>query len=534
MEYYLDEHTFEFPNNKKLDHSIETLLEHSKNKSRFRKNPFLTSVGGTDCSDYSGKSIRRSKFAQKSFLKTTFKNSAAAGSNFSSCSFDGCKFINANFQECTFTNCKVQNNMDNNPIIHCNFDRSLFSDDFHLFDIDFQHSVFRQTAFIDGTIQNVTFFSSTLQDTIFSNVFLEGVRFNDLNIDYSVFSNVHMDNVVLPFSQICFSFGLLSYLMTTKDKVYITSAKNNAGSISKDEFLSLLPDFEIYYLGTNDFFPLTNIYLSQERYSEAHKTLLSGILLATTNCDFRQIKYLCKLIYTYSVFNFHQRKKIYDYINEHISFKDMNPSLLYNYTTYKNEISSYLLTNNRPGIVTSEIDIVTNVYPDEANKLGILISVLEEIIGQKKSSNGEHSIVCRHNSAEEIIITIQDIYQTLQLIIPTIYSVLLGIFILEDKWNNHLTNKLNKKNAAEQKSIELERARIELEREKLALKKEQADFAAWQLNQSRQEQQIREEILRRNISDNAVDISSISHITYGDIPSDIDKNISQYSYTKKS
>ena len=25
----------------------------------------------------------------------------------------------------------------------------------------------------------------------------------------------------------------------------------------------------------------------------------------------------------------------------------MNPSLLYNYTTYKNEISSYLLTNNR-------------------------------------------------------------------------------------------------------------------------------------------------------------------------------------------
>ena len=183
--------------------------------------------------------------------------------------------------------------------------------------------------------------------------------------------------------------------MTTKDKVYITSAKNNAGSISKDEFLSLLPDFEIYYLGTNDFFPLTNIYLSQERYSEAHKTLLSGILLATTNCEFRQIKYLCKLIYTYSVFNFHQRKKIYDYINEHISFKDMNPSLLYNYTTYKNEISSYLLTNNRPGIVTSEIDIVTNVYPDEANKLGILISVLEEIIGQKKSSNGEHSIVCR-------------------------------------------------------------------------------------------------------------------------------------------
>src|SRR5699024_6593242 len=232
------------------------------------------------------------------------------------------------------------------------------------------------------------------------------------------------------------------------------------------------------------------------------KALLSGILLATTNCDFRQIKYLCKLIYTYSVFSFHQRKRIYDYINEHISFNDMNPSLLYNYTTYKNEISSYLLTNNRSGIVTSEIDIVTNIFPYESKKLGILLSVLEEIIEQNKSQNGEHSIVCRHNSAEEIIVTIQDIYQSLNLTIPVIYSALIGIFILEDKWNKYLSNKLNRKNANELKNIELERARVALEREKLALKKEQADFEAWQLKQNKNEQKIRTEILRRNISEN--------------------------------
>ncbi|BDZ83133.1 hypothetical protein Lac2_12670 [Claveliimonas bilis] len=534
MEYYLDEYEFELPNNTELERSIEVLLEHSKNKSRFRKDPFITAVGGTDCSDYTGKSIRRSKFAHKTFSETLFINSAAAGSTFSNCNFNKCKFINANFQECTFTNSIIQKNINNNAIAHCNFDRSLFSDEFRLFDIEFQHSVFRQTAFIDGTIQDVTFFSSTLQDTIFSNIILNGVRFNDLNIDYSIFENVHMDNVILPFSQICFTFGLLTYLMSTQDNVCITSAQKNNGTISKDEFLSLLPNFETYYLGTSDFFPLTNIYLSQGRYNEAQKALLSGILLATTNCDFRQIKYLCKLIYTYSVFSFHQRKRIYDYINEHISFNDMNPSLLYNYTTYKNEISSYLLTNNRSGIVTSEIDIVTNIFPYESKKLGILLSVLEEIIEQNKSQNGEHSIICRHNSAEEIIVTIQDIYQSLYLTIPVIYSALIGIFILEDKWNKYLSNKLNRKNANELKNIELERARVALEREKLALKKEQADFEAWQLKQNKNEQKIRTEILRRNISENDIEISSISHITYGDIPSNINKNISQYSYTKKS
>lgn len=534
MEYYLEENKFELPNNTKLERSIEVLSEHSKNKSRFRKNPFITAVGGTDCSNYTGKSIRRSKFAHKNFSKTMFMNSAAAGSSFSNCSFDECGFINANFQECTFINCTIQKNINNNVIAHCNFDRSLFSDDFRLFEIEFQHSIFRQTAFVNGTIQDVTFFSSTLQDTIFSNVILNGVRFNDLNIDYSVFDNVHMDNVILPFSQICFTFGLLSYLMSTQEDVYITSVKNSSGKICKDEFLSLLPNFEVYYLGTSDFFPLTNIYLSQGRYNEAQKALLSGILLATTNCDFRQIKYLCKLIYTYSVFTFHQRKKIYDYINKHISFKDMNPSLLYNYTTYKNEINNYLLTNNRSGIVTSEIDIVTNIYPHESEKIGILISVLEEIIEQNKSTNGEHSIICRHNSAEEIIITIQDIYQSLQLTIPIIYSTLIGVLILEDKWNKRQSDKVKRKYADELKNIELERARIALEREKLALKKEKADFDALQLKQNQNEQKIRNEILRRNISDNDIDISSISHITYGDIPPNIDKNISQYFYEKNS
>lgn len=123
----------------------------------------------------------------------------------------------------------------------------------------------------------------------------------------------------------------------------------------------------------------------------------------------------------------------------------MNPNLSYNYNTYKNEISSFLLNNNRSGIATSEIDIVTNVYPNEPDKLGILLATLEEIIEHGKSNNGEHEILCRHNSAEEIVITIQDMYQALQVIIPMVYSVLLGALVLEEKWNKRLINKFEQK-----------------------------------------------------------------------------------------
>ena len=383
-------------------------------------------------------------------------------------------------------------------------------------------------------MKNIVFYSSTLEDTIFSNVSMDTIRFSDLNIDFSVFDNVHMNDVILPFSQICFSFGLLSYLMETDDKVYITSIKNNNGYILKEEFLSLLPFFEIYYRNTNDFFPLANIYLSSGRYDNAKNAILSGILLASTNCDFRLIKYLSKLIYTYSVFDFHQRKQIYDYINAHISFKDMNPSLLYNYNVYKNEISSFLLDNNRSGIATSEIDIITNIFPNESDKLGLLLTTLECIIDKNKSDFGEHKIVCRHNSAEEIIITIQDIYHSLEATIPMIYSVLLGVFILGEKWRDRQKSKLEQKNANELKQIEIERARIELEREKMEFEKEKADFKTWQLQKNNEKNQIREEILRRNIFDNNINISAVRHITYGDIPPNAEKNICQFSHMKSN
>lgn len=534
MEYDLNKNISDYPSSLQMEQSIEKLLEHSKNKNKFRINPFLASTGGRDCSDYTNKSIKRSKFAQKIFYGTTFKNSAAAGANFVHCTFDNCKFINANFQECTFLECNIKNNSINNPVTNSNFNRSLFSNSFHIKNTYFQHSIFRQTAFLDGILQNTTFYSSTLEDTLFFNVFMDSVRFNDLNIDYSVFTNVHMNDVILPFSQICFTFGLLPYLMKTDDNVYITSAQNDNGYISKEEFLALLTYFEIYYRGTNDFFPLANIYLSLEQYDKAKEAVLNGILLATTNYDFRQIKYLSKLIHMYSVFDFHQRKQIYDYINAHITFYDMNPNLSYNYNTYKNEISSFLLNNNRSGIATSEIDIVTNVYPNEPDKLGILLATLEEIIEHGKSNNGEHEILCRHNSAEEIVITIQDMYQALQVIIPMVYSVLLGALVLEEKWNKRLINKFEQKNAAEQKEIEMQTARIKLEREKIALEKEKAEFEKWKLEELNKDNRIKHDILRRNIVNNDIDISAISHITYGNIPPEADKRICQFSYTKNT
>lgn len=208
-------------------------------------------------------------------------------------------------------------------------------------------------------------------------------------------------------------------------------------------------------------------------------------------------------------------------------FCDMNPGLLYSYNTYKNEISNFLLDNNRSGIITVEIDVLTKVYPEEAEKIGVLLSTIELLIETGKSEIGEHSILCRHNSAEEVFIVIQDIYQALKIIIPSIYSVLLGAFILDEKWKAQKKYKLDQEKASELKKIEIERAHIELEREKIALEKEKAEFLQMQMKMEHVTKN-----LRRNIVNYNIDILEINHISYGNIPPNADKEIIQFSSKK--
>lgn len=501
-----------------LEHSIEILLKHCKNKQRFSKDNNQISVGGKDCSDYTNKSLRRSRANEKIYLESIFRNSAAAGSNFYRCTFENCQFINANFQECSFNCCNILYNVEDNEVISCNFNDSLFSDDFLLQNIQFKHSVFCNSAFINGKLKDTDFSSCTLEGTTFSNVKMENVRFTDLNMDYSIFENMEMKNVILPFSQICYVFGLLKYLKSTDDDVYISSASNSKGYISKTEFLDLIPHFVTYYIDTKDFFPLANIYFYLEENDKAKHTILLGIAEAIQEVDFRKIKYLCKLIYTYGVFSFHERQEIYNYIHSKITFYNMHSSLLYNYIVYKKEIEGYLLTNNRKETITCEINIATNVSHEEAEKLGILIYTIESVVDLYQSVHGEHKIVCRHNSPESILLVIQDFAPIAISIATGLYSVLMGYYKLEEK------RLQNQKLLADIEKIKTETTvnKLDIESKKIELKNKQEEG----------KNHIRNIILSRNICENNIEIISMNHFICGNIPTQIDQALIQNSYYK--
>lgn len=522
-----------------LDYTIKTLLQHCKNKQKFRKDANKITSGGIDHSNYTNKGIRRSKISGKQFIQSIFKNSAAAGSNFFDCIFDRCQIINANFQECSFIKCKIINNSKEISIIHSNFNESLFADNFVLDNNYFEHSVFYNTTFLGGKILNTVFYSCTLEGATFSDVLMENVRFTDMNIDYALFENVKMHNVILPFSQICYTFGLLPYLKETSDQIYITSASNEQGYISKDEFIDLMPHFIKYYTETKDFFPLANIYFFMNDNEKAKQAILAGILEGVTETDFRKIKYLCKLIYVYGVFNFHERQDIIDYIYSHISFSEMHPSIRYSYLVYKKEIESYLLNSNHKGIVTAEINIFTNVYSTETFKLGILLSTIEEVIELYKSPLGEHQIACRHNSAETFSIMLQEVLPSAIFIVMSLYSVLMAYYNLENKRIDVCIKKKTLENMQTKNNLENTNAQLEAEVHRQQLINYQLDNQLKQLeldniysDQSEEQNKIRKKILSENINENDVEISEIRHIIYGNIPTQIDKDLVQFRHRK--
>ncbi len=506
-----------------LDYTIDNLLMHCKNKKRFSKDSNRILIGGEDCHDYTNKSLRRTKAREKDYIQSVFINSAAAGSRFHLCSFEKCTFVNANFQECSFSNSSIKNNIEDNAISYCNFNDSLFSDKFLLSNTHFKHSVFYNSAFINGKIENTTFFSCTLEGTTFSNVEMENVIFTDLNIDYSIFENMKMKNVILPFSQICYTFGLLSYLRNTKDEVYITSVSNSKGYISKSEFLDLIPHFIRYYKDTNEFFPLANIYFYLGDNDKAKQTILSGISEAIREVDFRKIKYLCKLIYTYGVFNYHERQDIYNYIHSNISFCTMHSSLLYSYTIYKKEIEGYLLTNNKKDIVTVEVNITTNVFPDEAGKLGVLLSTIEAVADLYQSPYGEHKIVCRHNSAEAILLVLQDLVPIVLAITTSLYSVLMGYYKLEEK-----------RMEVKKLSVEIESIKHQQKQYELDIELKRLELYDKQVEKLEGKNRIKKEILSKNISQNNIEVIGMNHILYGNIPTQIDHLLLQHDYYKSN
>lgn len=316
--------------------------------------------------------MTHSKFYNCTIKNIDFSKAAVTGSLFEKCEFIDCNFDEADFEFCDFRSCKISTK----EIKNCSFNNSncietTFSN------IHFDSCTLTGTYFDHAHITNVDITFSTLEGACFSKCIFKDLDWRYLNLEYVEFIEPHMDNVVLPFSQIPYMFGVLQYLVQTTETVTIS---NDTSTISVDEYFNYgIPFLLKRYEEDRICFPMSNIYLfgRDTDYNRAFEYLSEEVSTLSMRRDFRGIKFCCKLISMSQRFSKRHLNQIYKNItNVDISI-DPNSAEMKSFTRNIGEIRSILYRREKtPSLL---IRIQTNIEIEYSMRFANLMKQFQNI-----------------------------------------------------------------------------------------------------------------------------------------------------------
>lgn len=383
--------------------SIQRLNQHMRNKNFFKPYSFSVHNKENITENFASKNQRQSYYLQCTLIKCNFFEAGFSGSVFINCKFIDCNFEHSTFQSCNFRNCEI-NYTKKEQINSVNFSKSIFSN-CALNNIFFNSANFGGAILEYCVLNDIKFRSAVFEDSILKNTFLKNIRFASQNFDFLTIENITTENVVIPFPGMPCIINGLEYLYNTEDNIRFTSCDGEENKrISKQEYLELMDDFEIYYTYTKTFFPLANILMAQKRLEEAIYVTLLGIVQSLKMKNYRIIYQFCKLIQNNTQFTIQHRKKLYEQIKIEIDKEDLSKDDYHILNMYIREIKELLLnTTKKPYLL---LDIKSNIDSSESQKIAIFINEIETLIDIYFENEEEHYIEIRHNSLENFIVQI--------------------------------------------------------------------------------------------------------------------------------
>ena len=484
------------------------LRKYAKNKDFFRIDQYKINIGTQISKDYSNLNQRRSFYSDCMFTKSNFTNTGFTGSLFSNCDFKDNVLRRTVFDSCNFRQCNfIRSANGNNVLEGTNFNNAVFVGcTFEGVVLDAgmaSNAVFENISFKDCVFLGMLWESATFENVHFDNCQMKG-----LNFEQCVFENIHMNNIRLLFPTIPFIINGIKYLMETNDSVYISSANSPNGIMNKEDYLKLLPTLEKFYHGTQNYFPLANIYVAQEKYQNAYNAIIHGVRLAIQLRSFKSLRSFCLLLKTIPVLEPKHYNFAYECIQNEIGHQFFSSTDYYILSRYLGEVRQ-LLVSGRNGTVVG-ITIKTGISSDEYDKLGILISVLNLIIDYP-STNANNYIEIRHFSPYDIFCQITANPECIFSIIGIIYSGLLGIDTIYKKHKENIQEAIAEKQILAQ--IELIKAQTEQIKIDNLLKKQELEKQVQKNDEKiKQAQQIiyANQIIINNISHNIIDGSILN------------------------
>ncbi len=428
---------FFYVDDEKVNKLSKELTEHMNNKLYFNPAPLKINKGIKIYGDYSTKNLRQSFFDNCIFEGANYLDAGLAGSLFANSHFNECNFLNTNFQSCDFRKCNFKN--IERGLNYTRFNKSIFTD------TSFENCNFNGVLMNDAIFTNCNFVNCkwapiAVENTTFKDTLLQNVKFRSMNFEFATFDNIKLDKVTLPFPTIPYIFNGLNYLKNTSDNVKITSAKRKGG-ISIEEYLENLDKLMEFYKYTHNYFPLTNILISQNIFKEAFASVINGISLSIELRRFRMLRNYCKQLKYIKDITMHDRQSLYRYILNKISKMNFRDFEYNNLNNYLPEVRQILLDDLKKQKL--EVSLTTNITSNDTEKLSVLINIIECLL----DGNCNYSIELRHNSPWDIFIplftdpsNISYIINILSLVFSAIQTKIAVKQSLKSKKHEHLDN----------------------------------------------------------------------------------------------
>ncbi|MBD5087445.1 MAG: hypothetical protein HDT30_01345 [Clostridiales bacterium] len=392
-------------NDIRMQEAIEQLNCHMHNKTHFKPYVFSIHNKETITEDFSTKNERLSYYRDCNFENCNFFEAGFAGSVFINCNFVDCKFDFSKFPSCDFRECNFfYNQSEMVEIKSLDLNRSVFNGCTWIKTF-FNSANMEEVIFNNGNFIDCKWRSVSVENAIIRKSLLKNMRFASQNFDFMTIIDIQSENVVFPFPAMPFIINGLTYIYNTKDNIRFTSYKNGKqGRINRKDYLQLIKEFEIYYVNTENYFPLANILIAQKRLEDALISVVRGIGHSIRHRNFRMILNFCKLLKDNFLFTIQHRKKLYYIILNEIS-KEKLSSIDYEiFSLYIGKIKEILIgTTNNTYVI---IDMKTNIESSETQKIALIIHEIEKNIEFYLSNKEEHHIELRHNSDENILIQI--------------------------------------------------------------------------------------------------------------------------------
>lgn len=377
--------------------ATERILRHRQSVIKFS-----SSLSGANGAIFNGKytlgRVSHSYFSNCFFRGAFLDRVAGPGSIFSHVNFDNTDLNSSGFQNSTITFCKYENC----NLTSCNMSNCYISDtdwiDCNLQGFNLSGSYLKNCAVLHNKSN-----PGNLGDCYFDKVHFEGHRLTNMNLEFSHFKEVTMEDVVLPFSQMPYIFGGLTYLLNTGDNISISSHINANDKISVEEYIEVLYDMIVFYSYKKEYFPLANILLALQYEKEAWQTVFAGIVMASNQRDFRMCKYFCELITSKGNITTRQMQSLYQALLKNTPIQTLSEAQYYEYNKYIPEIRTMLLDNpNKQPHGT--LMLTTNITVSESENISTLLSCLDSFIHLDCCPLEKPSLEITHNSPLAIII----------------------------------------------------------------------------------------------------------------------------------